>query len=110
MGAKLITIRKGLFMKERQYKKLCKKAAASMGFKSCVVEDGIWFVCWDCSGMDYKEYDSQEAWDYMVGVFDSEVNTMVDENSECGISWKPESQQIKSTPKNVLAWARANYK
>jgi len=30
-------------MKERQFKKLCKKSAQIMGFKDCDVEDGIWY-------------------------------------------------------------------
>lgn len=90
----------------RQYKKLCKKAAQAMDFKACSFEDGVWQVCWDCSGMDFTEYDSEDAWTYLVGSFNSVVNTMVDEDSECGISWKPDNQCLKSTPKNVLSWAR----
>ena len=94
-------------MKSRQYKKLCKKAAQAIGFKNCDTEDGIWQVWWDCSGMDFTEYDCEDAWPFLVGQFDGAVNTMLDENSECGISWKPDNQCLSSTPKNVFSWARA---
>lgn len=93
-------------MKRRQFKKLCKKSAEIIGFKSCDKDDGIWHVCWEERGIDYTEYDSQEAWDFVVIRFDADVNTSYDDASECGISWKPDNQIIKATPRNVFAWAR----
>lgn len=92
-------------MKNRQYKKLCLKAAQAMGFKDCAIEDGIYYVSWSCGGYD-SEWDSEDAWVFLMQKFDGAVNTMINENSECGISWKPENQCLKSTPKNVLAWAK----
>ena len=34
---------------------------------------------------------------------------MIDEDSECGISWVPDNLYVKATPKNVLAWARIQH-
>lgn len=90
----------------RLYKKLCKKAAQAIGLNSCSVEDGVWQAWWDCSGADYTESDCEDAWPYLVSCFDSEVNTMIDYDSECGISWKPDRECLKATPKNVLRWAK----
>ena len=93
-------------MKRRQYKKLCKKAAEIMGFVDCDIDDGIYHVFHEIRGMDFIEYDAEPAWDWLVARFDGTVNTMVDEDSECGISWVPGYLRIKATPKNVFAWAR----
>lgn len=92
-------------MKSRQYKKLCKKAAEVMGLNNCGVYDGIHYLSWSCSSYE-DEWDSEDAWPYLVNMFDSEVNTIIDDDSECGISWKGKSEQTKSTPKNVFKWAR----
>ncbi|MAF36564.1 hypothetical protein CL622_05610 [archaeon] len=92
-------------MKRRQFKKLCKKAAQLFSLKRCGVDDGIWYVNWHCGGFE-DEWDSEDAWPYLVNIFHSEVNTMIGYNSECGISWKPDNLFTKATPKNVLAWAR----
>lgn len=91
-------------MKARQYKKLCKKAATLMGFKSCCEEDGVWYFTW-CCGYD-SEWEAEGCWPWLVSCFDADVNTVVDEDSECGLSWVGKSKAIKPTPKNVFAWAR----
>lgn len=91
-------------MKARQYKKLCKKSAGLIGFDKCDVEDGIWYVYWHCGGFE-NEWDSEDAWPWLVARFDGAVNVMIDDNSECGISWKSGSEMEKTTPKNVFAWA-----
>lgn len=93
-------------MKTRQHKKLCKKSAEIIGFNTCDQDDGVWHVCWEERGMDYTEFDSEEAWGWLVRRYDAAVNTTYDSDSECGISWKPENQIAKATPTNVFAWAR----
>ena len=93
-------------MKTRQHKKLCKKSAEIIGFNTCDQDDGVWHVCWEERGMDYTEYDSEEAWGWLVRRYDAAVNTTYDSDSECGVSWKPENQIIKAIPTNVFAWAR----
>ena len=94
-------------MKPRILKKLCKKSAEIMNFNSCDIEDGLYHVFWEERGMDYCECDSKEAWSWFVGYFDADINTVIDLDDEWGgIAWKPVSQQIASTPKNVFAWAK----
>lgn len=93
-------------MKPRIFKKICKKSAEIIGLDQCEKDGGIWYACWEERGMDYTEYDSEEAWDWLVKRFDAEINTVYGEDLEYGISWKPDSQIIKATPKNVFEWAR----
>ncbi len=76
-----------------------------MRFNNCDKEDGIYYVIWSCGGYD-SEWDSEDAWPYLVETFNSEVNTMVDHDSECGISWKPDHLFTKATAINVLKWAK----
>lgn len=76
-----------------------------MNHKDCGVEDGVYYVSWYCGGYD-SEWDSEDAWVFLLQSFECEVNTVIDDNSECGISWKPKSQRLKPTPKNVFTWAR----
>jgi hypothetical protein len=91
-------------MNKRIYKKLCKKAAQAMSFKGCNMEEGIYHVSWQCGGLD-DEWDSEDTYPYLTARFDGSVNTVIDYDSECGISWKPKNQCSKATPKNVLKWA-----
>ena len=94
-------------MKKRQFKKLCKKTAEILNFISCDIEGGVYHVWWEERGMDYCEYDNKEAWGWLVGCFEGAVNTFIDPYDEWGgVSWKPDSQIIKPTPKNVFAWAK----
>ena len=88
-------------MKKRQYK----KSAEALKFKNCLNDDGVWNVIWPCGGY-LDEWDSQDAWPYLVDRFHGDVNTIDDENSECGISWVAEHLFVDATPKNVLRWAR----
>ena len=92
-------------MKPRIHKKLCKKAAQSQNFVNCTLDDdgNLWHIGWYCGGED-NEYDHKPAWDHLIDIFEGSVNTMVDEDSECGTSWKPENQCVKPTPKNIFAW------
>lgn len=91
-------------MKARQYKKLCKKSAGLIGFDKCCVEDGIWYALWHCGGFE-DEWDSEDAWPWLASRYDAAVNIIVDDNSECGISWKSDREIKEVTPKNVFAWA-----
>lgn len=94
-------------MKARQFKKLCKKTADLLGFNSCSIEDGVYHAWWEERGMDYCEHDCKEAWPWLIDYFDADINTIVDLDNEWGgISWKPDNQTLKSTPKNVFAWAK----
>jgi hypothetical protein len=95
-------------MKPRQYKKLCKKSASIIGLNKCDSEDGIFYVFFECGGYD-SEWDSEDAWPFLVGAFDSEVNTLYDEDSECGMSWKLPTEFEKTNAINVLKWARLRY-
>ena len=56
--------------------------------------------------MDYCEYDSEEAWLWLVVRFDSDVNTLYGDDFDFGFKWKPGHQILKPTPKNVFAWAK----
>ncbi len=94
-------------MKERVYKKLCKKSAEIMNFENCEYEQGIYYKLWHC-GYD-SEWDSEDCWPWLKEAFNSDVNTVIDENSECGLSWVGESQHVTPTPKNVFKWARDSY-
>ena len=77
-----------------------------MNFNSCSVYEGLYHVHWVDRGMDYCEYDSKEAWPWLVDYFDADINTIVDLDNEWGgISWKEGNQILKSTPKNVFEWA-----
>lgn len=89
-------------MKQRQYKKLCKKAAERMGFNRCYKEDGsgIYYLLFDCGGDD-SEWDAEDCWPWVVDLFESDVNIVVDEG---GLSWL--NKPVKPTPKNVFAWLR----
>lgn len=95
-------------MKPRQHKKLCRKSALIIGLNKCDSEDGIWYVFFECGGYD-SDWDSEDAWPFLVGIFDAEVNTLCDEDSECGISWKPDSECKKPTAINVFKWAKSGY-
>ncbi len=87
---------------KRQYKKLCKKAASILRFKDCGLEEGIWYVFWDCSGSGFTEFDSEPCWDWLVARFDGDVNTFVDSDNEFGISWKPSHLCLPSPPTMFL--------
>lgn len=91
-------------MNKRQYKKLCKKSAEIIGFDKCCNDEDFWLVF--TSVDQYGECDSYEAWDFIVERFHGDVNTIADENSECGINWKPDNEFTKATPANVFDWAR----
>lgn len=91
-------------MNNRQHKKLCKKSAELLGFRSCDSEDGLYHVHWSCTGMDFTEWDSQPAWDWLLGVFNVEVNTSFDGDE---MHWKEDSESIKPTPRNVFDWAKS---
>ncbi len=93
----------------RQYKKLCKKAASILQFEDCEKEEGIWYIFWDCSGADHREFDGQPCWDWLVARFQGEVNTFLDSNNELGISWKPSHLCLPSTPSNVFKWAMKTF-
>jgi len=95
-------------MKPRQYKKLCRKSALIIGLNKCDSDDGIFYVFFECGGYD-SEWDSEDAWPFLVGIFDAEVNTIYDEDSECGISWKPDSEYKKPIAINVFKWAKSKY-
>lgn len=90
-------------MKERIYKKLCKKASAFCS-SNINVEQGIHYTTCSCS-YD-SELEAEDCWPWLVGLFDGEVNAIADEDSECGISWVVESKCLKATPRNVFAWAK----
>lgn len=94
-------------MKNRQYKKLCKKSAEIMGFKNCYNDggDGIYYSLFDCGGCD-SDRDSKDCWTWLVDLFHGDVNTVADKDSECGISWCSENQFTKATPRNVFTWAK----
>ena len=88
-------------MKHRVYKKLCKKAAE---FFPDADFDGVHYMTFLCS-YD-SESESSDCWPWLVGLFDADVNTVCDEDSECGISWVNSKLFKKATPKNVFKWAR----
>lgn len=74
-----------------------------MAFKDCILEEGIYYVTWTCC---YGEWDCEEAWYWLVSRFHGAVNTIVDRNSECGISWKEKPDFLEATPRNVFNWAK----
>lgn len=94
-------------MKQRQYKKLCKKAAGMINVKCLRDEDGVFYTCFNL-GYD-SGCDSEYTWPFLVNRFNSEVNTIYDEDSDCGISWAPPNKWVKDTPVNVFAWARGAF-
>ncbi len=100
-------------MNPRQYKKLCKKAAAAIGFKDCdLCDENIWHVGWQTSGMDYVEWESEPAWDWLVNSFHESINMFFDVNDPrcmCGPVLKDDKELLPATPKNVFAWAKMNY-
>jgi len=94
-------------MNKRQHKKLCKKAAEAMAHKSCINDDGVWYVSFGCG-------DSEDAWPYLANLFSADVNTRTCEDdevedSECGVVWAPLPEFISDTPKNVFAWAKYKF-
>ena len=93
-------------MKQRIFKKLCKKAAELIPKDQCTcdpADEGIYHIILK----DYfGDHDYEPAWDWMSSCFDAEVNTF-ENNGE--IDWKPKSQWKKPTPKNVFHWWKSNH-
>tara|TARA_R110000850_G_scaffold209552_2_gene335598 strand:- start:210 stop:515 length:306 start_codon:yes stop_codon:yes gene_type:complete len=93
-------------VKNRQYKKLCKKASVIVRSIPSFCDGEEWNFSMECRGVDFVEWDCEPCWDYLVGLFDGDVNTMYSDDFDFGMKWKEDKHQLKSTPKNVFSWAR----